>query len=63
MLKSTKICRSYLQVDNVFCPNCGFEEDAPDSFYKVKNEDDFCITHTCIACGETYRINWVEVIE
>jgi RNase P subunit RPR2 len=60
MRKSTKICRSYIQVDTVFCPYCGFEEDAPESFYKVKNEDDFQIVHTCASCGEEYRINWVK---
>lgn len=59
-MKSTKICRTYIKVDSVFCPYCEFEDDAPDEFYKVENEEDFEIVHTCDACGKRYKINWIK---
>lgn len=59
-MKSTKVWRSFLQVDNVFCPYCNFQEDAPDELYQVDNEDDFEIIHKCTMCEKKYKINWIK---
>ena len=59
-MKSTKICRSYIQIDTIFCPHCGDENEVPKKFYKVKNEEDFVIFNTCNSCGQKYKINWIK---
>jgi len=59
-MKSTKVWRSYIQVDTVFCPHCEYEDDAPDELYQVENEDDFEIVHKCNSCGQTFKINRIK---
>lgn len=59
-MKSTKIWRSYIKVETVFCPYCGYEDSVPEEFQQVENEDDFEIKHTCDACGKKYKINWIK---
>jgi CRISPR/Cas system-associated protein Cas10 (large subunit of type III CRISPR-Cas system) len=59
-LKETKICRRYVRIDSVFCPYCDFEDDVPDEFYEIKDENNFEIIHACDICRKQFKINGIK---